>query len=163
MSEELDCVQTIRDRYGRVHHYFRKKGYPRRKLPGILGSREFMKEYMAAFRDAPVMVGIPGAERGGVNSIDWLVSSYLASDAFKLPAGKGGLSEETKAGRRRELERFRAKNGSKSCLTVQPRHIQELMDEVGEGRPGSLAAAQPKGHGTGCGEAHFRNRNWLTF
>lgn len=155
MSEELDCVQTIRDRYGRVHHYFRKKGYPRKKLPGVLGSREFMKEYMAAFGAAPIKPGDgggPSGERGGVNSIDWLVTSYLASDAFTKPPGKGpgqgGLSEETKAGRRRELERFRAKNGSKSCLTVQAHHIRDLMDEVGKGAPGSIAAAHPR-------------RNWL--
>jgi hypothetical protein len=148
MSEDLDCVQAIRDRYGKMHYYFRKKGYRRKSLPGRPGSREFMAEYMAAFGAAPIKPGITSSARGGEGSIDWLVTSYLASDAFTLPASKGGLADETKAGRRRELERFRAKNGSKSCLTVQPNHIQDLMDEVGEGAPGSIAAAHPR-------------RNWL--
>ncbi len=148
MSKELDCVQVIRDRYGKLHYYFRKKGYPRKSLPGKPGSREFMAEYMAAFGAAPIKPGVTSSARGGEGSIDWLVTSYLASHHFTEPAGAGGLSEETKAGRRRQLERFRAKNGSKSCLTVQPRHIQDLMDEIGEGGPGSLKAA------------HAR-RNWL--
>jgi hypothetical protein len=47
-----------------------------------------MKEYMAAFGAASVMVGIPTAERGGVNSIDWLLRRTFASDAFTLPADR---------------------------------------------------------------------------
>jgi hypothetical protein len=93
---------------------------------------------------------MPTEERGGVDSIDWLLTSYLASDAFTKPPGKGpgqgGRSEETKADRRRALERFRAKNGGKSCLTVQAHHIRDLMDEVGEGAPGSIAAALARRH-----------------
>jgi hypothetical protein len=38
---------------------FAKRGYLRKKRPVILGTREFMKEYMAAFGAASVMVGIP--------------------------------------------------------------------------------------------------------
>jgi len=86
MSKELDCVQVIRDRYGKLHYYFRKKGYPRKSLPGKPGSREFMAEYMAAFGAAPIKPGVTSSARGGEGSIDWLVTSYLASHHFTEPA-----------------------------------------------------------------------------
>jgi site-specific recombinase XerD len=148
----LPFVQNVRDKKtDRVRRYFRKKGHKRVRLPGSPDGPIFKAAYAAAFGSAPeniVALGVPGRQRGGVNSIDWLVTSYINSDAFKLAADKGGLAEETKAGRRRELERFRADHGHKSALTIQPHHVRDLMDKVGADLGSAKAAAHPR-------------RNWL--
>jgi site-specific recombinase XerD len=148
----LPFVQNVRDKKtDRVRRYFRKKGYKRVRLAGSPDSPIFKAAYAAAFASAPetpVLLGVPGRHRGGANSIDWLVTSYFNSDAFKLPAEQGGLAEETKAGRRRELERFRAEHGHKSALTIQPNHVRDLMDKVGADLGSAKAAAHPR-------------RNWL--
>jgi hypothetical protein len=48
-------VQSFVDRRtGAVFHYFRRRGYPRVRLPGIPGSREFMAAYQRAL-DGPQM------------------------------------------------------------------------------------------------------------
>jgi hypothetical protein len=70
-----------------------------------------------------------------------MLRCYLNSDAFIRPPKQGGLAKETKSGRRRALERFRADHGDKPYDSMQAVHIKALMDQV----PGG---AHPK-------------RNWL--
>ena len=39
------------------YHYFRRPGFPRLRLPGIVGSEEFMRAYQQALAAAPVAIG----------------------------------------------------------------------------------------------------------
>src|SRR5262249_62116164 len=43
----LKFVQAWADRDGRAHFYFRRAGYPRVRLPGLIGPAEFMAAYQA--------------------------------------------------------------------------------------------------------------------
>jgi hypothetical protein len=43
-------VQGWVDQDGRTHFYFRRAGYPRIRLPGLVGSAEFMAAYAACGR-----------------------------------------------------------------------------------------------------------------
>lgn len=47
-SRPLPYVNAYADRHGKMRHYFRRKGFPRRALPGQLGSREWREAYDAA-------------------------------------------------------------------------------------------------------------------
>ena len=48
----LKYVQAWVDREGRAHHYFRRRGFPRVRLPGLPGSADFMAAYQAALTKA---------------------------------------------------------------------------------------------------------------
>jgi hypothetical protein len=53
----LKYVQAWVDREGRVHRYFRRRGYPRVPLPGLPGSFEFMAAYQAALAGPRTAIG----------------------------------------------------------------------------------------------------------
>src|SRR5882724_375371 len=93
----LRYVQEIRDRYGKIHRYYRRPGYPRLLLPGEPGSRGFMSAYEAAAAGAARKVEPPPALRDP-RSVAIAVSLYLGSDRF------GRLAPDTRRTRRNELE-----------------------------------------------------------
>ena len=62
-------VQSFVDRKtGAVFHYFRRRGYPRVRLPGIPGSREFMAAYQRALDGPQMPVGANRTKAGTVNA-----------------------------------------------------------------------------------------------
>ena len=140
----LPLLKKYRDRHGKMRFYYRPTGTA---LPGKPGSPEFMAAYHAAQgfdTTAPALTVIkktPRLRTDAEGSIDWLVSQYLSSDAFTKEPKQGGLAAETKQGRRRTLERFRADHGDKPLASMQAIHIKALMDDIKGG-------AHPK-------------RNWL--
>lgn len=72
-------VQSVRDRYGNVHHYFRRPGYARVKLPGLPGSKTFAEAYQNALDSVP---GLPGASRVVKGTFADLMARYFASAEF---------------------------------------------------------------------------------
>jgi hypothetical protein len=85
-----------------AYHYFRRRGSPRIRLPGLVGSSQFMQAYQAALAAAPVPIG--AAKRSGPGSVSAAIASYYESRAFKSFEGV------TQAQRRAMLERFREDN-----------------------------------------------------
>jgi hypothetical protein len=56
----LKYVQSFRDRYGKMRHYFRRQPGPHVPLPGAPGSKEFINAYAAALGGEPVLrIGPP--------------------------------------------------------------------------------------------------------
>ena len=55
---KLEHVNAIRDRYGKVRYYFRRRGFKNVRLPDRPGSAEFMDAYAAA------LVGEQNVARG---------------------------------------------------------------------------------------------------
>jgi hypothetical protein len=53
----LRFIQAWVDEEGRPHHYFRRRGFKLRPLPGMPGSPEFMTAYTAAMAESPQPVG----------------------------------------------------------------------------------------------------------
>jgi integrase len=117
---KLAYVNSFVDRHGRVRYYFRRRGHPNVRLPGLPGSPEFMRAYEAAIGHAePVVIG---ASRAKVGTVAAIVGMYLASAEF------AGLADETRRTRRNILERFREAHGDKRVAAIERKHVQALID-----------------------------------
>lgn len=115
--------QGMIDRHGKPRWYFRRPGYPRRALPGLPWSPQFMAEYAAAMEGDKVEVGkrqtLPG-------SVAALVASYYRSADYT------GLALSTKRAVRNILENFRAEHGDKRVAHMEKRHVLKIMGEKAE-------------------------------
>jgi hypothetical protein len=86
------------------YHYFRRRGRPRIRLPGIAGSAEFMEAYQQALAAAPVAIG--ATKRSKPGSVSAAIAEYYTSTQ-----GLGSLRGGTPAKWRANLERFRDRHG----------------------------------------------------
>ena len=78
-------VQSFVDRKtGAVFHYFRRRGYPRIRLPGIPGSCGFMEAYQRALESQQMPIGATRTKAGTVNAA--IVGYYGSSLHFQLLA-----------------------------------------------------------------------------
>jgi integrase len=116
-------VQSFVDRKtGAVFHYFRRRGYPRIRLPGVPGSREFMEAYQRALDSQQMPIGASQTKAGTVNAA--LVSYYDSTMFF------GSLAPGTQAVRRGILERFRAEHGDKPIALLPPKFIVLTLNKL---------------------------------
>jgi integrase len=111
-------VQAWVDSEGRSHHYFRKRGQPRVRLPGLPGSAEFMAAYQAAFAAAPVQIG---ATRSKPGSVAAAIASYYASSSFKA------LAPSSQQARRFVLEAFRRDQGDKAIAAMPRKFVATML------------------------------------
>jgi len=113
------------DRHGKKRYRFRKTGQPTYHFRHSPGSREFMEEYAAAKNAEPVK-----EPRFEPYTYDALISSfYRTKQWLKMKPS----SQKTYRG---VLERFRAKNGSKSAKTMTARLIDDKLVSMA-GTPGA--------------------------
>ena len=98
-------VQAWVDHEGRAHHYFRRRGFPRVRLPGLPWSPSFMAEYEKAMSGARTAIGAGRVKPGSVAAV---VAEYLDSQQFF-----GSKSAGTQRMRRGILERFRSAYGDR--------------------------------------------------
>ena len=112
----LRYVQAWVDDEGRAHHYFRRRGFKRRALPGMPGSPEFMSEYTAAMAESPQPIGAETRSRPG--TIAAAVAAYLDSTLHF-----GSRAQGTQDQHRRVLNRFRDKYGAER-LAGMPRAVK---------------------------------------
>jgi len=103
------------------YHYFRRAGYPRIRLPGVVGSTEFMEAYQAALNATTLPIG---RERSKPGSVSAGIAAYYGSHAFKR------LTGGTPAKRRAILERFRADHGHLPLRGMPPKFIRALLDTM---------------------------------
>jgi integrase len=109
-----------------VRHYFRKRGFPAIPLPGLPGSEEFMAAYAAALAGLPEAEKAEiGAKRTAPGTIDALVVSYYRSDAWLHD-----LEEATRKHRRRIIERFRDRHGSKRVALLRREHVSKILADL---------------------------------
>jgi hypothetical protein len=101
----LKYVQAWVDREGRAHHYFRRRGFPRVRLPGLPGSADFMAAYQAALAGPRTAIGASRTKPGSVSAV---VAAYFDSQQFFVSKSAG-----MQRIRRGILERFRAAYGDK--------------------------------------------------
>ena len=128
---ELKYVQRFHDRHGKLRHYFRQPGAKRVPLTGLPGSVQFMTAYQAAL--AGMDGGIHGtAQRPTCESrtVSNLIAIYYKSDDFL------SLQPQTQANYRNILDRFRAKHGSKSAVTLGTHHLEAIF-HAGASTPGA--------------------------
>jgi integrase len=116
----LKYVQAWVDREGRVHRYFRRRGYPRVPLPGLLGSAEFMAAYQAALAGPRTAIGAGRIKPGSVSAV---VAEYFDSQQFFASKSAG-----TQRMRRSILERFRTAYGDRPIALLPTEWIEALLD-----------------------------------
>src|SRR5262245_17966551 len=122
MKLRLKYVQAWVDQDGRAHHYFRRAGFPRVRLPGLIGSAEFMRAYEAALGAAAPPIGRDKRSKPG--SVSAAIAAYYGSQAFRsLTGGKP-------AKRRAILERFREEHGQLSLAGMPKKFIVALLDTM---------------------------------
>jgi integrase len=117
----LRYVQGWVDRDGRVHHYFRRAGFPRIRLPGVVGSAGFMAAYQQALGSAPEPVG---ATRNKPGSVSAAIASYYAAPGFKA------LAPTSQVVRKAVLEAFRREHGEKQIAAMPRKFIAAMFDAM---------------------------------
>lgn len=126
MKIKLRYVVEDVDRHGNVRVYFRRKGQPKVRLPGLPGSAEFMEAYRQALAGQYSAQPASAARaRPGTDSLRWLVDTYYGSAEFKR------LDARTQRVRRLVLDRFcdTDGNGAKPYRLLLPRHVRRFRDE----------------------------------
>jgi integrase len=113
-------VQHWVDDEGRPHCYFRRRGFPRVRLPGLPWSPSFMAEYEKAMSGARTALGAGRVKPGSVAAV---VAEYLDSQTFFTSKSAG-----TQRMRRGILERFRAAYGERPFALLPPEWIEALLD-----------------------------------
>jgi integrase len=116
----LRHVQAWVDKQGRVHQYFRKRGHPRVRLPGLPGSSEFMTAYQTAL-EGPQLVG---AGRNKAGSLAQAVSLYFTSLEFRACA------DSTQTMRRSILERLREHHGDKAVAQMPQQFVTSSLSNM---------------------------------
>jgi integrase len=117
----LKFVQAWVDPDGRAHHYFRRRGFARVRLPGLPGSPAFMDAYQKALGSAPEPIGASRTKPGSVNAA---VASYYGSPAFKA------LAASSQQVRRAVLEAFRREHGDKLIAAMPTKFLRALLDAM---------------------------------
>jgi integrase/recombinase XerD len=117
----LKFVQAFYTSSG-TYYYFRKRGSPRVRLPGLPGSAEFMAAYQEALAAAPAPIGRD--KRSLPGSISAALAEYYGSRAFRA------LTGGTPARRRAMLERFREDYGHRLLATLPPEFVAALVDTM---------------------------------
>lgn len=128
---DLTYVQAFRDRHGHLRHYYRRAGFARLRLPGPVGSAEFMAAYVEAEARAPRPVLGP-ASRLQPRSINALIVEYYRSPEFLA------LRDSTRRAYRGQLDRFRKDYGDRGALSLQPRHLEGIFHKMAD-RPEATA------------------------
>ncbi len=129
----LKYVMQDVDRHGNVRTYFRRKGQKKIRLPGKIGSEEFMDAYSAALEGSfqPAGPSIDDARDAPRGSLRWLVAQYFGSVEY------AGLDPSTQRTRRAILEALCARTGKKTgtphglkpAAAIQQRHVFAWRDE----------------------------------
>src|SRR5262249_56795335 len=103
------------DRHGNVRLYFRRKGQPKIRLPGLPGSEEFMAAYKAAL--SATCGSQRQSRRMARGSFGHLCLAYYASATFKA------LDPSTQSWRRRALDAICEHRGDKPVSLMQGKHV----------------------------------------
>jgi len=98
MPRKFAHKYVIEDRTdGVLRFYFRRKGQPKVRLPGVPGTDEFNRAYYGALTGG-VTTPVTGALLSSKGTLRWLCEQYFASADYKR------LNEKTKRVRRQILE-----------------------------------------------------------
>jgi hypothetical protein len=109
--------------YYRGYCYFRRRGQPTIRLPGIVGSAEFMDAYQQALATAaPLAIG--ASKRSGPGSVSAAIAEYYGSQAFR------SLTGGTPAKRRAILEQFREQYGHKLLASPPKEFVVAMLDRM---------------------------------
>jgi integrase len=112
--------QYVQD--GRPYFYFRRRGCPSVRLPGLPGSPEFMEAYRAAFAGAPLPKSV-SATRILAGSFAELVANYYASPTFLE------LSPRTQTIYRRAIDKLRTDYGNNALSAFDQSAVLSVLND----------------------------------
>jgi integrase len=104
------------------YHYFRRRGFARIPLPGVVGSAEFMEAYAQALAATPIAVGASTRSKPG--SVSAALAEYFTSQTFR------SLADGTALQRRAVIEKFRAAHGDKPLASLPREFVVALIDTM---------------------------------
>jgi integrase len=118
----LQYAKSYVDRHGKARHYLRKPGSKPVKLPGLVGSPEFMAAYGEAISITSTRTEI-AATRTRAGSINAVIVGYLSSAQY------AGLAPASQRKYRRILEGLRRQHGDLGIATLERRHVVKMLDD----------------------------------
>src|SRR5215471_2629213 len=104
----------------RAYYYLRRRGFPRKRLPGLPWSPTFMAAYEAAMSGPRTAIGAGRVKPGSVAAV---IAEYKDSREFF-----GSKSAGTQRMRRGILDRFGAAYGDRPFALLPPEWIEALLD-----------------------------------
>ncbi len=121
LSLKFTCTDV--DQRGNVRHYFRRNG-KKIRLPGAVGSTEFMSAYQAALEG--LREGATEPKHVPKESFEYLCRSYFVSTEFSL------LDRSTQSWRRSHLNRICKDYGSAQFKRIEGQHVRKFVADLGE-------------------------------
>lgn len=123
----LMYLHAFIDRHGRARYYFRRNG-KRTRLPGALGSKEFMDAYAACLADEPAKPSRRAAAAPG--TLAALAVSYYGSPKYRH------LAPSSRANYRRVIDGFLKEHGHRRVDQLRREHIDAIIGRMAN-RPGA--------------------------
>lgn len=123
---KLKYIHEYRNRHGKVHRYFRRKGSPVVRLPGLPGSPEFMEAYKIGLAGGPIV----RTSRHVAGSFADLVTRYYGSAEF------ANLAASSQATYRYILEKHVERDGHRMVRDLPTDKARKVIEEIGASRPG---------------------------
>jgi integrase len=125
---KLRYVNEYRDRHGRVRRYFRRPGSRGVKLPGLVGSIEFMDAYAAAL--ATVAPPPPSSKHIIRGSLAEVTAGYFRSAAF------ANIEESSQRLYRIALKPVLEAHGHRLVRDLPKSAARNIIEGIGASRPG---------------------------
>ena len=116
-------ASAYRDRHGKQRIRLRRTGWPTLQVHALPGTPEFTEVYHRWLETGRKEIG---AGRPAPGTFDDLIARFYRSKEWAQ------IKESTRYTYRGELERFRAKYGSRSASTMTARHVAALVNRMAE-------------------------------
>lgn len=122
-------VKNVRNGHSKARYYFRRKGFPRTRLPGAPGSPEFIDAYNACLKLEKGRA-LPATKHCKAGSFGALVEEYTGSAEFK------GLAASTRKEAGYVLDALAKAYGEHSVKALERRHVALWRDKM-QAKPGA--------------------------
>lgn len=122
-------VKNVRNGHSKARYYFRRKGFPRTRLPGAPGSPEFIDAYNACLKLEKGRA-LPATKHCKAGSFGALVEEYTGSAEFK------GLAVSTRKEAGYVLDALAKAYGEHSVKALERRHVALWRDKM-QAKPGA--------------------------
>ena len=117
---DFPYVHWTRNRHGKRYASFRKKGQPRVRLPGEVGSKAFLDTYAECLSEANCNK-TDNKYKIVAGTVSAAVRAFYRSKEFI------SLTQSTQATYQRTYERFCADRGNKPLAFMEARHIKAIL------------------------------------
>lgn len=119
-------VTEYRDRHGKLRYRFRKTGFQSHYFKAPLGSQAFMEEYAACLEAKA------GGDRHAHGTLDWLVTQYYGTIAWKKMAANSQATYRGIIERYREGRTKAGRRGDLMVALIKTRHLDATFAKMSD-------------------------------